>query len=43
MTVKDVSTGKITDVKNLISINKKVYVEIGIVNRTNKYTNYDIL
>ena len=43
MTVKDISTGRITDTKNLISINKKVYVEIGIVNKTNKYTDYDIL
>ena len=43
MTVKDVSTGKITDTKNLISINKKVYIEIGIVNKTNYYKDYDIL
>ena len=43
MTVKDVSTGKITDAKNLISINKKVYIEIGIVNKTMKYKEYPIL
>lgn len=43
MTVKDVSTGKITDAKNLISLNKKVYIEIGIKNRTGKYTEYPIL
>lgn len=37
MTVKDVSTGKITDTKNLISINKKIFLEIGITNRTGRY------
>lgn len=43
MTVKDVSTGKITDTKNLISINKKVFIEIGIKNTTKQYTDYPIL
>jgi hypothetical protein len=43
MTVKDISTGKISDTKNLISINKKVFIEIGIVNRTMKYKEYPIL
>ena len=43
MTVQDISTGKITDTRNLISMNKKVYVEIGITNTTNKYTEYPIL
>ena len=43
MTVKDISTGKITDTKNLISINKKVYLEIGIENKTNQYSDYPIL
>ena len=43
MTVKDISTGHITDTKNLISINKKVYIEIGIVNKTDKYKEYPIL
>jgi hypothetical protein len=43
MTVDEISTGKITDTKNLISINKKVLLEIGIVNKTGQYTDYDIL
>jgi len=43
MNVKDVSTGKITDANNLISINKKVFIEIGIENTTDKYTDYPIL
>ena len=43
MVVKDVSTGRITDVNNLISINKKIYLEVGIVNKTNKYKEYPIL
>jgi len=43
MVVKDVSTGRITDVKNLISINKKIYIEIGVKNTTNKYKDYDII
>ena len=43
MTVKESSTGRITDTKNLISLNKKVYVEIGIKNTTNQYKEYPIL
>ena len=43
MTVKESSTGKITDTRNLISLNKKVYVEIGIKNTTNQYKEYPIL
>lgn len=34
---------KIEDVKNLISINKKVQIMIGFTNNTDKYTNYPIL
>lgn len=37
MAVKSISDGKITDAKNLISINKKVFVEVGIENKTNKW------
>ena len=33
----------ITDAKNLFSINKKIYLEIGIKNQTDKYTDYDII
>lgn len=43
MTVRHVSTGNITDAKNLISINKKIYVEIGIENKTPYYRDYPIL
>ena len=31
----------ITSLDNLFSINKKMYLEIGYINTTNKYTNYD--
>ena len=37
MTVKSVSDGAISDVNNLISINKKIFLEVGIVNKTGKY------
>lgn len=43
MTVKEVSDGAISDVNNIISINKKIFLEIGIVNKTNQYTNYPII
>ena len=33
----------VTNVNNLFSINKKVYLEIGFKNTTNKYTEYPIL
>jgi hypothetical protein len=33
----------ITNVSNIISINKKIRLEIGLKNTTNKYTDYDIL
>ena len=33
----------ITDAKNLFSINKKIYLEIGIKNSTEEYTEYDII
>lgn len=38
MTVKEVSDGAISDTKNIISINKKIFLEIGIKNKTGKYT-----
>ena len=42
MTV-DSNNSSITNVNNLISINKKVYLEIGIKNITNQYLDYPIL
>lgn len=33
----------ITNVNNLLSLNKKIYIEIGYKNTTNKYLEYDIL
>lgn len=32
-----------TNVNNLFSINKKVYIEVGIKNTTNKYQEYSII
>ena len=43
MTVDKGYGNAITDVNNIISINKKLYLEIGIKNTTNKYTEYPIL
>ena len=43
MTVDEIAETAITSVKNLISINKKLFLEIGIVNKTNKYPEYPIL
>ena len=34
---------RITDPNNMISINKKVFLEIGLKNNTDKYTDYDII
>ena len=39
----DSNDSAITNTNNLISINKKVYLEIGIKNTTNQYTDYPIL
>ena len=36
-------SSRVTDVDHLFSINKKVSLEIGIVNTTNQYSEYDIL
>jgi hypothetical protein len=33
----------ITKLDNLFSMNKKMYLEIGYINTTNKYTNYNII
>ena len=37
MTIKDDKDTQIMDTKNMISIGKKVFIEIGIKNKTNKY------
>ena len=42
MIVKD-NMYSITDVNNLISINKKIFLEVGIENRTNQYLNEKII
>lgn len=34
---------RISDPKNMISINKKIYLEVGLKNTTNKYTNHEII
>lgn len=34
---------RITDPNNMISINKKVFLEVGLKNNTDKYTDYDIV
>ena len=41
--VIDKSLSSITDANNLFSINKKIYLEIGLKNNTNKYNNYPII
>lgn len=41
--VHDESYAGVTNIDNLISINKKMRLEIGIVNSTKKYTDYDII
>lgn len=43
MTVDEIAETAITSVKNLISINKKLFLEIGIENKTRKYPEYSIL
>jgi hypothetical protein len=43
MTVDQDYNNVITNVNNLISINKKLFLEIGIKNITDKYTEYPIL
>lgn len=35
--------GNLTSLKNIISIDKKVQIELGYANTTNKYTNYPII
>ena len=34
---------KISDPKNMISINKKIYLEVGLKNTTNKYIDHEII
>lgn len=34
---------RITDPNNMISINKKVFLEVGLKNNTDKYTDYDVI
>lgn len=41
--VADEFTYKIEDIDNIIAINKKVDIEIGIENTLNKYTNYSVI
>ena len=36
-------TDNVLDVENLISINKKIYMQIGFINMTNLYTDYKII
>ena len=36
-------TNDLTDIKHIFSINKRVSIEIGLVNNTNQYLEYDIL
>ena len=43
VSVPNEAFSKITDVKHILSLNKKVYLEIGIKNTTNKYTDYPII
>ena len=40
---QDNSFTQITDVDNIFSINKRIYLEKGTVNTTNQYTNYPII
>lgn len=39
----DENQADITNLKNLFSINKKIYLEIGFINNTNKYTEYSMI
>lgn len=41
--VHEDEASNVTDIDHLFSINKKLRLEIGIVNTTNQYTEYDIL
>ena len=43
MQVPEENYARITDPNNIISINKKVYLEIGLANNTTKYTEYPII
>lgn len=36
-------TNDLTDIKHIFSINKRVSIEIGLVNNTNQYLEYDVL
>lgn len=39
----DSETANVTEVDNLFSLNKKMYLEIGLKNTTNKYSQYEML
>ena len=39
----DLDTASITEIKNLFSINKKIYLEIGLKNTTKKYPQHEII
>jgi len=41
--IPDDNTNDITDIHNIISINKKVRIELGYKNTTNSYTNFNII
>ena len=41
--VHDEDYARVTNLDNLISINKKMKLEIGLVNQTKKYKDYDII
>lgn len=43
MVIKEDQLGQITNVNNLFSINKKIFLEIGLSNKTNKYPEYPII
>lgn len=43
MHVPNENLSNITNINNLFSLNKKAYLEIGIKNTTNQYTQYPIL
>ena len=43
MQIPNENYSNVTDVNNLFSINRKIFIEIGIKNTTNEYTEYPII
>ena len=41
--IEDEKSVKVTDIDNIFSLNKKIYLEIGYLNVFNKYTEYNII